>query len=586
MTALNSSLTTDLSEATAYINFDDLPDNQLNNYYQIRLDSYKLEDAKESRTLYSADVSIKFSFGLYNKDVTHYTTIIDDYIHSLMRMFKANNSGGARLPYALSGVSISKIEDLEASGLKEITNNFLQPEIKFKALVLDNNNVSLTPPSAPTLTSPIDTYANGTTGQSLNWTGTANSWQVKISTGSTVVILQAGIEVSSFTVPLDSLLTDGLVYSWTARGLNEAGYGSWATPFTFTVNDSPALPEVPSLTSPLGTTDNDLNVTFVWALSANSTSYDFQIASDAGFTTLLTNINVTATTSDYTFSANGTYYWRVRGVNGTGNSAWADSTVVILQFAYEAETVTLASRHTVAPDTTRKGHMNTLYAGLKTDALLDKIDVLQIYESHSVTSSDWGLNWRKNAHNAVSSATAVGTGINAPVTTNGSTSYIKTNYSPATEGVAYGRDRASMGYLLISTDTSSGFDVGYSGTAGVGYILLQARNGSTQYSSRLNTIAGAVISGAQNTSIAFHTFVRSDVNTVSYYRNSTLIQTSAAQTGSNVPAGEVWIGGSNALTFRAGSYGVFYAGGYLSATDVANLVSRLTTYITAIGGTV
>ncbi len=63
---------------------------------------------------------------------------------------------------------------------------------------MDNNIVSLTPPSVPTLTSPIDTYANGTTGQSLNWTGTADSWQVKISTGSTVVILQAGIEVSSF----------------------------------------------------------------------------------------------------------------------------------------------------------------------------------------------------------------------------------------------------------------------------------------------------------------------------------------------------------------------------------------------------
>jgi len=45
--------------------------------------------------LYSANVSIKFTFGLYNKDVTHYATIVDDYIHSLMRMFKANNQYSA-----------------------------------------------------------------------------------------------------------------------------------------------------------------------------------------------------------------------------------------------------------------------------------------------------------------------------------------------------------------------------------------------------------------------------------------------------------------------------------------------------------
>jgi len=350
-------------------------------------------------------------------------------------------------------------------------------------------------------------------------------------------------------------------------------------------------PSTPTLSTPANAGTGTVDQSFNWTAVSGAISYTFEISDSTGILFTQSGLSVSSFTipADSLLTAGTVYQWRVKAVGEGGSSAWTgyfSFTASSTAFEYEAETDALEARHTVAPDGTRKGHMNTLYAGLKTDALLDKIDVLQIYQSHSVTSSDWGLNWRKNAHNAVSSATAVGTGINAPVTTNGSTSYIKTNYSPATEGVAYGRDRASMGYLLISTDTSAGFDVGYSGTAGVGYILLQARNGSTQYSSRLNTVAGAVISGAQNTSIAFHTFVRSDVNTVSYYRNGTLIQTSAAQTGSNVPAGEVWIGGSNALTFRAGSYGVFYAGGYLSATDVANLVSRLTTYITAIGGTV
>jgi len=331
ITALNSSLTTDLTETTISLDISNLSANQLNTYYQIRLDSYKLEDAKESRTLYSADVSIKFSFGLYNKDVTHYTTIIDDYIHSLMRMFKANNSGGARLPYASSGVYISKIEDLEASGLKEITNNFLQPEIKFKAIVLDNNNVSLTPPSAPTLTSPSNGNTSGLLAQTFNWTGTADSWEIKISTGSTIVIQQAGLGVSSFTVPTDSLLTDATLYSWTVRGLNEAGYGDWTTAWTFTTNDA-VLPEVPTLDQPTaGETETSLTVLFQWSTSLRSTSYELQIATDSGFASLVTTVTgITATYYSYTFASDNTYYFRVRATNGSGSSAYTSGRTFIV----------------------------------------------------------------------------------------------------------------------------------------------------------------------------------------------------------------------------------------------------------------
>ena len=331
ITALNSSLTNDLNEATVYVNFEDLSDNQRNNFYQIRLDSYKLEDAKESKTLYSANVSIRFSFGLHNKDVAHYVTVVDDYIHSLMRMFKANNSGGARLPYASSGVIIAKIEELEASGLKEVTDNYLQPEIKFKALVQDNNSVTVTAPSAPTLTSPSNGSTSGTLDQSFNWTGTADSWEIKILSGTTIVIQQAGLTTSSYTVPADSLLTDATEYSWTVRGYNEAGVGDWATAWTFTTNDA-VLPEVPTLDQPTaGETETSLTVLFQWSTSLRATSYELQIATDSGFTSLVTTVTgITATYYSYTFASDNTYYFRVRATNGSGSSAYTSGRTFIV----------------------------------------------------------------------------------------------------------------------------------------------------------------------------------------------------------------------------------------------------------------
>lgn len=331
ITALNSSLTNDLTETTVNLDIDNLPANQLNTYYQIRLDSYKLEDAKESRVLYSANVTVKFTFGLYNKDVTHYATIVDDYVHSLMRMFKANNTGGTRLPYTSNGVVIAKIEELEASGLNEYVGNYLQPEIKFKALVQDNNSVTVTAPSAPTLTSPSNGSTSGTLDQAFNWTGTANSWEIKILSGTTIVIQQAGLTTSSYTVPADSLLTDATEYSWTVRGYNEAGAGDWATAWTFTTNDA-VLPEVPTLDQPTaGETETSLTVLFQWSTSLRATSYELQIATDSGFTSLVTTVTgITATYYSYTFASDNTYYFRVRATNGSGSSAYTSGRTFIV----------------------------------------------------------------------------------------------------------------------------------------------------------------------------------------------------------------------------------------------------------------
>lgn len=556
---------------------EQIPENKKQSSYRLLLESD--EDAQISASAFDVQAIVELSFLIPNGDETKYKSVIDDYIHRVVKHIWNNSSYKHNSSWAMNVLKVG------ASDLNNIEDGELKCNVTLEIRVVDNVAIDTGVPSAPTLTSPADNYTDGSTDQSFNWTGTADSYDFILTRNGSTVLMQTGLTNSSFTIPADALLTDTYTYSWSVRGKNAGGYGDWATYRTFTVNDSPALPEVPSLTSPIGTTDNDLNVTFVWELSANSTSYDFQIASDSGFTTLLRDSNVTATVFDFTFSTDGTYYWRVRGVNDAGSSDWADSTVVILQFAYEPETTAFASRHSVAPDSTRKGHMNTLIKTLKDNSIWDRLDVLQVYESHSVTSSDWGLNWRKNTHNATSSATSVGLTVNAPVTTNGSSSYIKTGFSPLTEGVAFSKERCALGVLLTSTTSSSGFDIGFAGTLGTAYIRIQIRN-SGSYFARLNTVSGSVLTGSQTSASAFHTFVRNGLTSVTYYRGTSSVNAGTGQDIGTIPGGEIEVGRGEGGNYRAGSYGAFFAGTYLDSTQVSTLITALTTYITAIGGTV
>ena len=73
-----------------------------------------------------------------------------------------------------------------------------------------------------------------------------------------------------------------------------------------------------------GYTTADLTPDFNWTDATNATSYRIQIATDAGFVTIVET--GTPATSNYTSSgltAGQTYYWRARGENGTVYGSWS-----------------------------------------------------------------------------------------------------------------------------------------------------------------------------------------------------------------------------------------------------------------------
>ncbi len=97
-----------------------------------------------------------------------------------------------------------------------------------------------------------------------------------------------------------------------------------------TLNLYTASPGTPTLTAPANSaTGVAISPTFTWSAATQAKTYTLEIATDAGFTTIVhTGTGITGTTySGATLGANTQYFWRVRAVNpcGTGSNSAAFS---------------------------------------------------------------------------------------------------------------------------------------------------------------------------------------------------------------------------------------------------------------------
>ena len=85
-------------------------------------------------------------------------------------------------------------------------------------------------------------------------------------------------------------------------------------------------PSSPTLAFPL---DNAANLTtiltFRWTSSLGTATYHCQIATDSNFASLVLDDSTIADTAHFfnSLSANTTYYWRVRALNGSGTSDYS-----------------------------------------------------------------------------------------------------------------------------------------------------------------------------------------------------------------------------------------------------------------------
>ncbi len=107
-------------------------------------------------------------------------------------------------------------------------------------------------------------------------------------------------------------------YYWRVRGIGAADTSDWSPVFAFITTAD--LPDTPILISPENNaTDQETDITFIWEEISEATSYTIQISEEELFSSLFYDSTLTDTTILLeNFAFNGTYYWRVKANNSSG----------------------------------------------------------------------------------------------------------------------------------------------------------------------------------------------------------------------------------------------------------------------------
>lgn len=128
-----------------------------------------------------------------------------------------------------------------------------------------------------------------------------------------------------------------------------------------TLNVSTAAPGTPTLTSPAnGATGTSLTPTFTWNAVSGATSYDLQVATDAGFTNIVINatgLTSTSYTPGTSLGANTAHFWRVKANNGCGSGNYSST------FGFTTAAVYCLSPALAIPDNNATGVTSTMNVG-------------------------------------------------------------------------------------------------------------------------------------------------------------------------------------------------------------------------------
>lgn len=154
-------------------------------------------------------------------------------------------------------------------------------------------------------------------------------YEIEIATdpsfGATIVDSDYGIPNGTLTHTVGLALTPARTYYWHVRSVSTLAESlGWSSTYKFRT-----AVEAPNLVSPADMTNILTNrPTFDWDGVLNASGYTLQVSQYYGFTSLLINVNVSYTVTEYTptkdLPANQTLYWRVRTNNSAyGPSAWS-----------------------------------------------------------------------------------------------------------------------------------------------------------------------------------------------------------------------------------------------------------------------
>lgn len=239
---------------------------------------------------------------------------------------------------------------------------------------------------------------------------------------------------------------------------------------------------------------------------------------------------------------------------------------------YDAASVAYFAAMSVQPDATRKGLLNALIVGLKGEGVWTALDFLALPAAHDEQAGL--LNAVTPAQALVKSGTMTFT-TDRGLMGDGSTGYLST----------VANDNAWAHFALNSATIAAWVNNLNGGTTNIigqatGTVVRMAPT-TTALTARLGS--STALPGTITGGIGLSAAVRSDANTVTSYFQGAQVATSGANASTALAGDPILI---NRLTtsYHPGRVAAFFLGSALDATKVAAVNTRLSTYLTAIGG--
>ena len=189
----------------------------------------------------------------------------------------------------------------------------------------------VTGPQAPTLSAPNNGASGLSTQVTFTWNVAdgAQNYQLEVSERSdfqNTAFSLGGLSQTTHTIPSNTLSNDQR-YHWRVRASNSQG-NSYSETRSFTTEAARVLPGVPGLISPSNNSGGlNLPVTLSWQASLNADLHVMQVSKQSNFSTREFESDINGSSRELNgndLEEGETYYWRVKGRNGNGDSAWSD----------------------------------------------------------------------------------------------------------------------------------------------------------------------------------------------------------------------------------------------------------------------
>jgi hypothetical protein len=193
-----------------------------------------------------------------------------------------------------------------------------------------STNFNFTTTQVPWLSEPADKAINVSILPRLKWgvQGSASDfvYQYQISTDSNFTAAPIKSLTQGSSAEVSESCNYATTYYWRARAFHSRDTSSWSLTGRFTTQAQPVLAKA-SLSSPTNGAKNVPvgDISMFWFPVTNASSYDVEVASDAGFVNVLASGNTVNTGVSFSgIVSNRTYYWRVRGKLGSTVGPWSN----------------------------------------------------------------------------------------------------------------------------------------------------------------------------------------------------------------------------------------------------------------------